>query len=165
MASHKIEINVPQQSLILQDPTTGEILFEAAVSTAANGVGEKNGSEQTPRGHHIVCEKIGEAESIDAVFVGRQATGELYSQTLRQQHPQRDWILTRILWLDGCEHNKNKTGNVDTRSRFIYIHGAPDDVQMGVPGSHGCIRMRNEDIITLFNLVEVGTPVNITGDF
>lgn len=164
MANYEIEIDVPSQSLILRDKTTGKNIIEVAVSTAANGVGEENGSEHTPRGKHIICARIGEGQPINAVFAARRPTGERYTEGLRKLHPQRDWILTRILWLKGCEKGKNRMGSVDTMRRYIYIHGAPDDVAMGVPGSHGCIRMRNEDIVRLFDLVEIGTPVNITGE-
>ena len=132
-----------------------------AVSTAANGPGETEGSYKTPRGMHIVRAKIGAGMPADTVFVGRRPTGELYTPQLAQQSPNRDWILTRILWLRGCERGKNRGGNVDTMRRFIYIHGAPDSVQMGAPGSAGCIRMRNRDIIDFFEKVPVGAPVRI----
>lgn len=165
MADYEIEINVPTQSLVLRDRETGENVVEMDVSTAANGVGEKSGSEQTPRGRHAICTKIGEALPVNSVLVGRRPTGEIYTEGLRKLYPQRDWILTRILWLKGCEKGKNRLGNVDTMRRYIYIHGTPDETQMGVPGSRGCIRMRNEDIVKLFDLVNVGTAVNITGEF
>lgn len=165
MANYEIEINIPTQSLVLRNQDTGENIFEVEVSTAANGVGEKNGSEQTPRGRHTISAKIGEAQPVNSVLVGRRPTGEIYTKGLRKLHPQRDWILTRILWLKGCEKGKNRMGDVDTMRRYIYIHGAPDDIEMGAPGSRGCIRMRNEDILKLFDLVQVGTPVNITGEF
>ncbi len=164
MANYEIEIDVPTQSLILRDKTTGKNIIEVAVSTAANGVGEEADSGHTPRGRHIICARIGDGQPVNAVFVGRRPTGERYTEGMRKLHPQRDWILTRILWLKGCEKDKNRMGAVDTMRRYIYIHGAPDDVAMGVPGSHGCIRMRNEDIVHLFDMVEVGTPVNITGE-
>lgn len=164
MADYEIEISVPTQSLVLRNRGTGKNVIEVKVSTAANGVGEKNGSEQTPRGRHTICAKIGEELPVNSVLVGRRSTGEIYTEGLRKLHPQRDWILTRILWLKGCEKGKNRLGNVDTMRRYIYIHGTPDEIQMGVPGSRGCIRMRNEDIVKLFDLVQVGTPVNITGE-
>jgi len=135
--------------------------MDTQVSTAMKGGGEQNDSECTPRGRHIVHEKIGDRCDVNTVFVGRRPTGEMYTQMLAEKHPGRDWILTRILWLNGVEEGLNKSGNVDTLRRYIYIHGSPDDVTIGVPGSHGCIRMRNEDIIRLFDLVDVGTPVLI----
>jgi len=150
MANYKIEIDVSKQSLLLRHETSGETVFEAVISTATNGVGEK-------------LARIGDAQPVNSVFVGRRPTGEIYTEGLRTLHPQRDWILTRILWLKGCEKGKNRMGDVDTMRRYIYIHGTPDDVEMGVPGSRGCIRMHNEDIVRLFDLVEIGTLVNITG--
>lgn len=157
----RIEVDVPAQTLILRDGD--RTLLEARVSTARNGVGERMGSECTPRGRHVICAKIGAGQPANAVFVGRRPTGEIYSTGLRKVYPQRDWILTRILWLKGCERGRNRLGEVDTMRRYIYIHGAPDEDTMGIPGSRGCVRMNNTDLIRLFDLVEVGTPVNIVG--
>lgn len=154
-----IEVNIANQRLYLMDDS--RILFEAAVSTARNGAGEQNGSECTPRGQHIIRAKIGAGCEMNTVFVRRRPTGEVYSTVLGEQHPERDWILTRILWLSGMEPGHNRLGSVDTMRRYIYIHGAPDEDPMGTPGSHGCIKMRNEDVITLFDHVDVGTRVNI----
>ena len=137
------------------------MLTSYAVSTAARGPGEQSGSFCTPQGLHYVRAKIGGGQPVNAVFVGRRPTGEVYSPGLAADHPGRDWILTRILWLCGREPGVNRLGSVDTMRRFIYIHGSPDDVAMGVPGSHGCIRMRNADILELFERVTVGTPVEI----
>ncbi len=131
------------------------------VSTAKNGSGEISGSEQTPRGWHQIRAKIGGTYPVNTVFVGRRATGEVFSESLRKSHPNRDWILTRIMWLSGLEINKNRLGNVDTMRRYVYIHGTPDDVILGVPGSKGCIRMRNADIIELFDWVVPGTQLLI----
>lgn len=154
-----IDIDLGRQRLRLLQ--AGDCVFEAPVSTAVNGPGEIRDSERTPRGWHEICEKIGAAAPVNTVFVGRKPTGELYTPELRKQYPQRDWILTRILWLSGLEPGKNRHGTVDSRERYIYIHGCPADVGMGTPGSHGCIRMRNERIIDLFNRVRVGTRVFI----
>lgn len=131
------------------------------VSTAKNGPGEQQGSGCTPRGLHVIRAKIGAGCAEGTVFVGRRPTGEIYSEALAQAHPQRDWILTRILWLCGREPGKNRFGPVDTMRRYIYIHGCPDTAPMGVPLSHGCVRMRNRDIVELFDLVDVGTEVLI----
>lgn len=133
------------------------------VSTAVNGPGEQTGSGCTPRGLHRVRLKIGADCPIGTVFVGRRPTGELYSEALAAAYPGRDWILTRILWLTGCEPGRNRGGEVDTLRRFIYIHGCPDSAPMGVPGSHGCIRMRNLDIVELFDAIPQGIPVEIRG--
>jgi lipoprotein-anchoring transpeptidase ErfK/SrfK len=154
-----IEIDLARQRLVLKEGDS--ILLDTTVSTARNGAGEINGSECTPRGRHVIHEKIGSGCEVNSVFVGRQPTGELYSRRLAEKYPGRDWILTRILWLDGTEEGINKSGNVDTLQRFVYIHGSPDNVTMGEPGSHGCIRLRNDDVIRLFDLVDVGTPVMI----
>lgn len=131
------------------------------VSTGSKGVGQEFGSEQTPLGKHIIRAKIGAGCKADTVFVARRATGELFSEDLRQAEPDRDWILTRILWLSGTEPGHNRLGNVDTMRRFIYIHGAPDDDPMGQRTSHGCIKMRNSDIVKLFDMVSIRTPVLI----
>jgi L,D-transpeptidase YbiS len=156
----QIKIDVARQTLRLLDDA-GEVAREYAISTAANGVGEANGSYCTPRGQHIVRAKIGADQAENSVFVRRRPTGEIYTLTLGAQFPERDWILTRILWLSGCERGFNRLGEVDTMRRFIYIHGSPDEVAMGAPGSHGCVRMRNADVIDLFNRVPPGTPVEI----
>lgn len=123
------------------------------VSTGKNGVGEIYGSGKTPRGWHVLRAKIGEGQPVNTVFVERRPTGEIFTPDLKIQFPERDWILTRIFWLSGLEVGKNRLGNVDTMRRFIYIHGSPDDVVMGVPGSKGCIRMRNQDLLELFQQV------------
>jgi len=134
------------------------------ISTGKNGVGELFGSEQTPCGLHIIRAKIGANCPANTVFVGRRPTGEFFSPELREKFPDRDWILTRIFWLSGLEVSKNRLGNVDTMRRFIYIHGTPDDVVLGVPGSRGCIRMNNNDIIELFEQVPVGTRIMINNN-
>lgn len=136
---------------------------EYLISTAANGVGEQSGSFQTPRGWHIVRAKIGEGMPLYTVFDSRRPTGEKYSREIDEKEPGRDWILTRILWLSGLEKGKNRLGSCDTMQRYIYIHGSPDYRVTGAPGSKGCIRMRNEDIVSLFNEIAVGTKVFIRG--
>jgi L,D-transpeptidase YbiS len=158
-----IEVHVPTQTLRLKDDHD-RVLMEARVSTGRKGVGEVNGSEQTPRGWHKIRAKIGAGQPENTVFVARRPTGETYQPAMRQDYPGRDWILTRILWLSGLEPGRNRLGNVDTMRRFIYIHGCPDDDPMGVPGSRGCVKMRNSELIALFERVPVGTRVHIIGD-
>lgn len=137
------------------------LLARYRVSTSARGAGEADGSEQTPRGLHAVCEKIGAGCAPGTVFVGREPTGELCTPERIRREPGRDWILTRILWLQGLEPGRNRGAGVDSRERFIYIHGTPEEGRIGEPASHGCIRMRNDDVVELFDRVEVGTPVEI----
>ena len=156
----KIIINIAQQQLELRDGR-GEISKCYLISSARKGTGQQNGSFCTPLGKHVIRAKIGAGQPVNTVFIKRRPTGELYSTELEQQYPQRDWILTRILWLSGCEPGFNRLGNVDTMRRYIYIHGSPDRVEMGKPGSIGCIRMRNRELLELFDLVELGTPVQI----
>ncbi|CAC9458314.1 Glutamate synthase [NADPH] large chain (EC [uncultured Gammaproteobacteria bacterium] len=144
-----INISIKDQTLSFKDKTY-------SISSAANGLGEEEGSFCTPTGKFKIASMIGDGLEIGAVLAGRVPTGEIYSPQLKQQYPNRDWILTRILWLDGIEvHNKN------TKARYIYIHGAPDEATMGVPGSKGCIRLRNQDIIELFERVKIGENVVI----
>jgi L,D-transpeptidase YbiS len=157
----KIDISITDQTLVLTNG--GRVLKRYPVSTAKRGAGELNGSLCTPRGKHIVRAKIGAGLPLNAVFVRRRPSGEVWSPELHEKYPGRDWILTRILWLSGCEPGKNRLGNVDTMRRYIYIHGTPDSAEMGKPGSIGCIRMRNRDIAELFDLVPPYTPVEIQG--
>ncbi len=158
----RIEISIPGQVLRLVNGD-GMPLCEYRVSTAANGAGELRGSYCTPRGRHIVRARIGEGQPLNAVFVRRRPTGEIYTPELALQYPGRDWILTRILWLSGCEVGANRLGEVDTMRRYIYIHGAPDEVELGMPGSRGCVRMHNRDLLELFDKVAAGTDVEIFG--
>ena len=137
------------------------ITYDYMISTAYNGLGEEINTGKTPRGWHQIRAKIGASLPINSVFVGRRPTGELYSAELRQQYPDRDWILTRILWLSGLEVGKNIMEQVDTMRRLIYIHGCPAENKMGIPLSKGCIRMHNEDIVELFDIVDVGTKIYI----
>lgn len=157
----RIEISIPAQTLVVLDEE-GKVLRRYTVSTAKKGPGERFGSFCTPRGRHVIRAKIGSGQPANTVFVRRRPTGEVWTPALAEQFPGRDWILTRILWLSGCEPGFNRLGDVDTMRRYIYIHGSPDGVPMGVPGSIGCIRMRNADIIELFDLVDAGTPVRIS---
>lgn len=156
-----VRVDVPSQRL---DVCMGNaVLRSYPVSTALKGVGEQSGSLQTPRGAHYVRARIGAGLPVGAVLRGRRFTGEIWDELIAVQHPERDWILSRILWLCGLEPGRNRFGNVDTQRRYIYIHGTPDSEPMGVPRSHGCIRMRNDDVIALFDEIPAGTRVDIIG--
>lgn len=159
MSALKLVISISHQHLQL---FAGEQLINVwSVSTGLNGVGEREGSGCTPRGAHTIRACIGAGLPDGAVFIGRRFTGELYTPELGVAFPRRDWILSRILWLSGCEPGVNRLGQVDTMRRYIYIHGTPDSEPMGVPKSHGCIRMRNADLVDLFGQVTPGTSVFI----
>jgi hypothetical protein len=154
-----LEVDIERQILALL--RNGRVEREWAVSTAINGPGEQVDSGCTPRGEHRVRIKIGGDCELGSVFVGRRPTGEVYSPALARRYPDRDWILTRILWLSGCQPGFNRGRGCDSLSRYIYIHGCPDSEPMGVPRSHGCVRMRNADVVALYDLVDVGTRVTI----
>ncbi len=162
VSTYLIEVDVPSQTLVVKD-RTGNVVMQTGVATARNGVGEVFGSECTPRGRHYIRAKIGAGLPANSVLVSRRATGEIYSTALRALYPERDWILTRILWLSGLERGKNRLGKVDTMRRYVYIHGCPDEDPMGIPSSRGCIKMRNQELIRLFDLVPAGTPIHIKG--
>lgn len=157
----KIHIRITQQQLDLIDEED-KLASSYLISSAKNGVGQQRGSFCTPLGKHVIRAKIGDHQPINTVFIKRRPTGEIYTPELGIRYPGRDWILTRILWLSGCEIGFNRLGSVDTMRRYIYIHGSPDSVEMGKPGSIGCIRMHNNDLLDLFERVAVGTPTEIT---
>lgn len=156
----RIEIDLSAQWLTLFGDD-GACIRRYRVSTALNGAGEQSGTGCSPRGRHVVRARIGGGAPLGAVFTGRRPTGEVWSADLARQQPERDWILSRILWLSGCERGRNRLGKVDSMRRYIYIHGTPDTEPIGVARSHGCIRMRNRDVVELFELVDVLTPVEI----
>lgn len=162
----QLHINIAEQTLILRKQQIEVCRY--TISTAKNGIGSQQDSGCTPLGQHIIAQKIGANEPINSVFIGRVPTGEIYSAALGLEHPHRDWILSRILWLAGLEEGINKgsnsQGGCDTYQRYIYIHGTPDDESMDMPLSHGCVRMRNHDIIELFTQVEEGTSVSIVAN-
>jgi hypothetical protein len=154
-----IKVSIDEQRLQLLQQ--GKVVMDVAVATAANGPGEIQHSECTPRGWHRVRARIGAGCAPNTVFVGRRPTGEIYNPALKAAEPERDWMLTRILWLSGLEPGRNRLGEVDSMRRYIYIHGCPEEDAMGVPSSHGCVKMRNDEVIDLFERVPVGTKVLI----
>lgn len=158
-AATEIRISLTRQHLILVRPD--ETPLEFPVSTSRYGPGEQAGSLATPRGRHVVRARIGDGLPAGAVLAGRRPTGEICTAERYVAEPGRDWILTRILWLSGLEPGRNRLGGVDSMRRYIYIHGTPDEEPMGVPFSHGCVRMRNGDLLAVFDLTPVGTPVLI----
>ena len=165
---HNIIVSIVEQKLYLYHAR--KLLKCYPIATAKNGTGQIENSECTPLGKHRIAEKIGENAPENAIFIGRQWHGETYTETLAKSEPTRDWILTRILWLDGLEpdfnygftHNaQGEQVSCDTKSRYIYIHGCPDSHAMHIPSSHGCIKMRNTDMLELFDIVEIETMVTI----
>ncbi len=162
MSSPSLTVSIASQVLELR--ASGKLGASYTVSTAAAGAGEQEGSLQTPRGEHVIRAKIGAGAASGAVFATRRPTGEIWNAALQELHPDRDWILTRILWLSGCEPGRNRLGGVDTMRRYIYIHGTPYEAELGKPASCGCIRMANTDVIELFDLVSCGTRVFISED-
>ena len=156
----KISIDISLQRMMLLD-AEGSVIKRYLISSAKNGVGQEYGSFRTPLGKHVIRAKIGTEQPVNTVFVRRRPTGEIYTPELAARFQGRDWILTRILWLSGCEPKFNRLGSVDTMRRYIYIHGSPDSTLMGKPGSIGCIRMHNHDMLDVYGRVSVGTPVEI----
>ncbi len=154
-----IRIELDRQMLSLYQGD--ELVTSYPISTSKDGPGEEMDSGCTPRGMHRIRIKIGDGLPENSVFVGRRPTGEIYTPELAENNPDRDWILTRILWLTGLEPGCNRGGCNDTLRRYIYIHGSPDSEPMGIPASHGCIRMRNMDLLNLFELVDTDTLVEI----
>jgi len=159
MSEVRLEIRVGEQRLHLF--RGHEEICSYPVSTASNGTGQARDSGCTPVGRHHVRLKIGAGCTPGAVFVARRPSGEVWSPELARDHPDRDWILTRILWLSGDESGVNRGGDCDTLRRYIYIHGTPGTEPMGIPLSHGCVRMRNDDILALFEQVDNGSRVDI----
>ena len=154
-----LKISITKQQLEFVKDSVIEKVY--SVSTARNGAGERMGSECTPTGWHKIRARIGGTQPLNAVFKARRPTGEIYSPELRNQFPERDWVLSRILWLGGLEPGKNRYGIVDSTWRYIYIHGCPDELMQGKPESHGCIRMKNTDITGLFDQIDIGLKVLI----
>ena len=153
-------VGVKSQSLTVYDGY-GREDKRYVVSTAKRGVGEQEGSYQTPRGWHRICQKIGDGAPSRTIIFRREITPWQYTEELHQQYPNKDWILTRIMWLCGMEDGFNKDGSVDSYNRYIYIHGAGDHTPFGTPSSLGCVRMQNDDVINLYNDLPVGTDVYI----
>jgi lipoprotein-anchoring transpeptidase ErfK/SrfK len=157
-----LDIDLGSQTLTLSEARDSNTIKAYPVSTSRYGAGEIRDSYKTPRGLHMIRAKVGAGRPANTVFQARRPTGEIFDEEMKVRYPNRDWILTRILWLSGLEKGKNRLGDVDTMRRFIYIHGCPDSTRLGVPGSIGCIRMNNQDLIELFDRVSVGDIVNLS---
>jgi hypothetical protein len=133
------------------------------ISTATNGVGSEKGSDKTPLGLHKISEKIGDGAALGTIFKSRQNTGkQVEILTAPGADSKDDYVTSRIMWLEGLEPGVNKGGDVDSKERYIYIHGTGEEGKLGTPASHGCIRMKNADVINLFNRVDENTLVYIT---
>jgi len=151
-----ITVSVSEQMLYHRRKTG--VVYAYPVSTASNGTGNREGSYQTPLGRHRIAKKLGDHLPLLTAFSAREPFC-IYDP--ESDDAKRDWILTRILWLEGCETGKNRRGKVDTYDRYIYIHGTHEEDKVGTPASHGCIRMKNEDLLELFEHVAVGESVRI----
>lgn len=158
-----LQVSLARQQLDLLDQQD-RLLARFAISTASAGAGERQGSGCTPRGWHRIAVRIGQGLDQRAVLQGRLPTGEIWTPALAQAFPQRDWILGRILWLDGLQPGVNHGGQQDSRQRYIYIHGTPDDQPMGVAQSHGCIRLHPPAMLQLFAQTAVDMRVWISED-
>jgi hypothetical protein len=139
----------------------GDILFEYPVSTSRFGTGNKNGSFKTPLGEHSIAQKIGAGCAVNEVFIGRVPQGQLDLLQAEDTPLADDIITSRILWLQGMEPGVNNGEGIDSYQRYIYIHGTSEEEKIGTPASHGCVRMRNLDVIDLFNRVDEGCRVLI----
>ena len=138
-----------------------QMIVSYPVSTALKGTGCQQDSFQTPTGLHQIIEKIGDNQPTGMIFKGRQPTGEIAAIELSDSDTGSDLITSRILWLDGMEPGVNRGNGVDTHDRYIYIHGTNEEGRVGQAVSHGCIRMKNDDVIDLFDRVATGTMVII----
>lgn len=131
------------------------------ISTSKNGLGSAKGGGRTPIGTHKIAEKIGEGLPFGTVFTDRLPTGSVVTREQLQGRELAGGMTSRILWLSGLEPGVNQGGEVDSHDRYIYIHGTKEEHAIGAPASYGCIRMVNDDVITLFNIVKEGTLVEI----
>lgn len=150
-------VSVERQKLVGIE--NGRIRFVCICSTAAKGVGNREGSNQTPLGWHEIDERIGDGLPVGAVFVGRKFTGQVWQPGERTT---KDLVLTRILWLRGLEPGKNAGPGIDSHARYIYIHGTPAEEKLGTPASMGCVRLSNEEMVQVFERAESGVRVLIS---
>mgnify|MGYP001378656138 CR=1 FL=1 len=155
-----VVIDASNQKLLLIEK--GQVTHRWVISTAEAGLGSRKGSNQTPLGAHRLAQKIGDGAPLGTVFKARQNTGRIAKiLTAPGARSGEDNVTTRIMWLDGLEPGLNKGDMVDSYQRFIYIHGTDEEGRLGAPASHGCIRMRNQDVIDLYDRVREDTLVFI----
>lgn len=154
-----IETKLSEQKLyVMRD---NQIFKQYPISSSKFGIGSEAGSNKTPLGKHIVREKIGAGAPINTIFKSRVDTKKIAQVCLEPKDTGHDYVTTRILWLEGIEEGINKGNGIDSYRRNIYIHGTPEEGLIGTPASHGCIRMRNKDVMELFDLIPTGTKVEI----
>jgi len=154
-------VSIQQQQMYLIEKDS--IIKKYSVSTAKKGVGNELHSLKTPIGLHNVKRKIGDHVPLGGILEARVYNGSMATIYEDKTKADGDYVTTRILWLDGEEVGINKGRNIDTYNRFIYIHGTPEEGYIGEPVSHGCIRMKNADVMELYDLIDEGTPVLILG--
>ena len=153
-------INIHQQRLY--QIRNKKLLQSYAISSAANGTGNQDGSGKTPLGTHYIREKFGDGAPLGSQFKARKLTGHQPKiLTTPGERSASDNITSRILWLSGLEPGNNQGDGVDSYQRYIYIHGTDEESRLGTPASHGCIRMANQDIINLYSAVDTSTLVYI----
>lgn len=155
-------ISIKHQKLVVMQQA--KVVATYPISSSAKGVGSEAGSDKTPLGIHRVAQKFGAGAPAGTIFKGRVNTGRRAEIITEAKSINTDDVTTRILWLDGMEHGLNKGGNVDSKSRYIYIHGTPEEGLIGTPASHGCIRMKNDDVAALYELIDEGCFVVIMDD-
>ncbi len=158
-AEPAIIVSVTEQKLLLVK--NGEVSKTYPVSSSVYGIGNKAGSNQTPLGTHTISERFGDGAEPGTIFRSRGNTGKIATIYTDKTDSDDDLVTTRIMWLQGMEPGANKGHGIDSHARYIYIHGTQEEGLIGEPASHGCIRMKNQDVIELFNSVPQGTFVEI----
>lgn len=152
-------VNIQQQEIYVVRNDAIEKTYR--ISSAKNGIGNSAGSGKTPLGVHRIAEKIGAGAKPNTIFLGRKDSGKTATILKDPIDSEDDYVTSRILWLEGLEPGINKGKGIDSKQRYIYIHGTPEEGLIGTPASHGCIRLYNKDVIELFDVVSAGTLVVI----
>ena len=157
--NNEIIVDISEQRLYLYN--NDNLVQSFPVSTSKYGEGQIENSFKTPLGLHEIKEKIGDKEPINTIFTARENTNKIAEIQINPNDTENDFVTSRILWLDGLENGINRGVGVDSYSRYIYIHGTHEEGLIGQKASHGCIRMFNNDVIELFDMVSEGTKVQI----